>query len=184
MPPSTQAHLITIPHSVYPHFIVNLTALSGSSLHVWCGIASSSLVTSLSTASSSSNNDQDGAGEGEDELTRALRESGRLSEPEPGLAAVQPPGLLASEWAVAINLPHAQPIATSIFRTNADLATGMARRIAHRLNIPQLFLSLDIPPPLLPSSSTPQNPEDSFALLLLEKGIRDACKTVLKASTI
>ncbi|EPQ29287.1 uncharacterized protein PFL1_03042 [Pseudozyma flocculosa PF-1] len=171
---TTHTHLISIPHTVLPHFLVSLVVMSAS-LQVWCGVASPHLVSSLSSSpGDATENDQD------DELNRALRESGRIQETEQHSAI--PQGMLASEWAVAMSLPSRETMATSIYRSNADIAKAMARRISQTLKVPQLFLSLDVPPPLLPSSSAPQNPEDSLALLALEKGIRDVCRSVLEAS--
>lgn len=121
------------------------------SLSVWCGPAPPSLVQHAAAAAAS---DQAPA------TNNAIQ------------------GATAIEWAVAMTRP---PTATSLFRTSAHVAAPMSQRLARKLDLPQLFLSLDLPAPLLSNSSVPQAPEDSFALLAIERGIRDACAAVLAA---
>ncbi|PWY99908.1 hypothetical protein BCV70DRAFT_200820 [Testicularia cyperi] len=199
-------HVIRIPHVQYPTFLTQVTHLqslgagssrAGSSLLVWCGPISSTVAASLIDTPSSSSAE---LGESlDDELDKheqeALIAAGRASPSGPSTQRTQlgPLGALASEFSLAMSSQRSgstatssaptSATATSLFASPSDVAQPMSRRIASKLNLPQLFLSLDIPHPILPSPATPQAQHDSLALLALERAIRDVCQDVLSHST-
>ncbi|CDW97292.1 hypothetical protein, partial [Sporisorium scitamineum] len=122
--PTITNHILTIPHRQYPHFLTQIIHLSSST-------AQQSLFVHYA------------------ELQAALLAAGRTSQPTTLL------GNLSSDFALAISppSPSAFPSSTSIHSSsNISLANSMSKRIALKLSLPQLLLSLDIPPALLPSA--------------------------------
>lgn len=64
---------------------------------------------------------------------------------------------------------------TSLFRTPADIALPMSRRLAKRLAVPQVHLSLSLPQDLFPpQGNMPAPPGANQALLAVEKGIEES----------
>ncbi|KAK0569796.1 hypothetical protein OC861_000633 [Tilletia horrida] len=180
--PSSQADPLALHNS---HFVVNIVHLRDS-LAVWVGSATKDVV---ERAAQKQKRPQANGGHTHDdaldqELADALRSAGRLDDPEPLDAPSQPLGSLATEWAVAMCRPGQNaPLGTSLFRTNTDVALPMSQRLAARLRIPQLFVSLDLPPSLLSINATamvPDPPGRAKKMLLLERGISDAIKEGIK----
>ncbi|PWN99893.1 hypothetical protein FA09DRAFT_359285 [Tilletiopsis washingtonensis] len=122
--------------------------------------------------------DEAADGDLERALAAAQLEAGRDAAPAPGSA--QPVGALAREWAVAMARPGQRPgteaLGTALFRTPADVALPIAKRLARRLQLPQLLLSLDLPP-----LGEPGAPETSAAMLGLERGLLDALRAHVAA---
>lgn len=173
---SISNHVLGIPHAQCPKFLTQVVRLTpagqtSSSLFVWCG----SIPASLARQTLGGTHTEPDA-----ELASALAAAGRADESE-----AVPPGLLTQEFAVAMaaRTPGSPAAGTSLFHTPADLAAPMARRIATKLGIAQLFLSLDLPHPLMPTPGQPQRAEDSKALLALERALREVCSAVLHNPT-
>ncbi|CDU25826.1 uncharacterized protein SPSC_05997 [Sporisorium scitamineum] len=176
--PTITNHILTIPHRQYPHFLTQIIHLSSStaqqSLFVHCTSISPSQAHSLLPSPSVSPSLETPTEDAE--LQAALLAAGRTSQPTTLL------GNLSSDFALAISppSPSAFPSSTSIHSSsNISLANSMSKRIALKLSLPQLLLSLDIPPALLPSAGQLQSSANSTALLGLEKAIRDACASTL-----
>lgn len=172
-------HVLSIPHAQFPTFLTQVVRLSpsgsssaSSSLFLWCGSIPPSLARKTLDSKS-----VEAAEPGNEELEAALAAAGRSAEESEAVA----PGLLAQEFAVAMASRTAASgaVGTALFSTPADLAAPMARRIATKLGIAQLFLSLDLPHPLMPTPGQPQRAEDSKALLALERALREVCAAVL-----
>ncbi|PWN47222.1 hypothetical protein IE53DRAFT_261434 [Violaceomyces palustris] len=144
----TSSHLISLPHPTCPHFVVQITELRDS-LSVWCGLAPSWLVDrQRKRRGLAGMNDEEQEEEEEDELVKALKESGRLAQPlqsDPVEDQRRPPiGSVAVEWAVAMTYrtppstleKNSNTIATSLFRTNSDVALPMSQRLDPPLTRP------------------------------------------------
>ncbi|CAO1613625.1 unnamed protein product [Parajaminaea phylloscopi] len=125
----------------------------------------------------------------EEELSKAMEAAGRHETQQ---MAATPKGCLAKEWAVAMSsrvgagdasatvasAGKAPSMGTSLFRTPADIALPMSRRLARRLEISQLHLCLDLPADLLSSDSLAAvGPGQATALLALERGIDEAIRS-------
>ncbi|TKY86540.1 hypothetical protein EX895_004689 [Sporisorium graminicola] len=182
-PPTIANHILTIPHRTYPNFLTQIVRLSSTtgqqSLFVHCTSVSPSQAHALLPSASTTTTN---ANEGEDaELHAALLAAGR-SQPSSG-----PLGNLSSDFALAMSPPSSSAYATSTSihssSSNISLANSMSKRIATKLSLPQLLLSLDIPAQLLPSPNQLQAPADATALLALEKALRDACASTLSHSS-
>ncbi|EST07058.1 hypothetical protein PSEUBRA_003512 [Kalmanozyma brasiliensis GHG001] len=182
--PSITNHVVTLAHPTHPHFLTQIVHLrsptSQDSLFVHCTAISSTLARSLSSSNSFSTT----AGESEEdaELQAALIAAGRA--PEPTAASGAPFGALAADFALAMAHPSGSSQGTPILTTTtatttSSLAASMSKRLASKLRIPHLLLSLDLPPSLIASPGRIQSPEDSRAVLILEKAIRDACTHTL-----
>ncbi|SJX62356.1 uncharacterized protein SRS1_13203 [Sporisorium reilianum f. sp. reilianum] len=171
--PTITNHILTIPHRTFAHFLTQIVHLSSAmaqhSLFVHVTSISATQAHSLLPSTSSADDPEDA------ELQAALQAAGRA----------QPPAVhsnLSTDFALAMAPPSTSAYATSTSihsSSNISLANSMSKRIALKLGLPQLLLSLDIPPTLLPSAGQPQSPADSTALLALEKAIRDACASTL-----
>ncbi|SNX84586.1 uncharacterized protein MEPE_03295 [Melanopsichium pennsylvanicum] len=209
--PNITNHIFTIAHPQYPYFlsqIVHLRSQSGSSLFVHCTSISSTTARSLLPSASSNNltnaSISDTDVQFDAEIAAALVSSDRCDNPsQQSAVAIAPIGNLASDFALAIssrlsssssslsNLSSMsgyklEPMATCISTTTtvastSSLANSMSKRLATKLNLSQLFLSLDIPQALLPLPGRVQNSQDSKALLMIEKAIRDACISILNS---
>lgn len=149
-------HILTIPHAQFTHFltqVVHLRSASSSSLFVHC--------TSVSP------------------LHARTLLAGHAQE-----SAVS--GVLGADFALAMVPPNAQPLATSVSSTlpaaSAGMSAAWSKRIARRLQVPQLLLSLDLPQQLLATTGQVQAPQDSHALLALERALRDACASALTSA--
>ncbi|KAK0521426.1 hypothetical protein OC842_006785 [Tilletia horrida] len=205
----TTTHLISIaPASARPaasgassifspqntHFVVNIIHLRDS-LAVWVGSAPRDLVDRAArrqTTQATHAAEDDDEERLDRELADALRQAGRLEDNHDVLStdrsaaseALPPPrGALAVEWAVAMSRPgQTAPLGSSLFRTNADVALPMSHRLATKLALSQLFLSLDLPSSLVSPATAmmPAPPERSRKLLLLERGIADAIRAGMK----
>ncbi|WFD45918.1 hypothetical protein GLX27_000544 [Malassezia furfur] len=154
------AYVVRVPHAVGA-FAVQCTVLDHS-LMVWCGVAPASL-----------GDDSDGE---DDEVRAAMQAAGRA---EPAIAA-----RLAHDWSVAMNRAgsgNVQATTGSTLYNTQGIALAMAKRIAAKLGIPQVFLSLDLPEAW--TSSMPRASEDVRALQLLELGIRRVCEQALSGAT-
>jgi len=202
--PSQQQPRANLFSPQHTHFVVNVIHLRDS-LAVWVGLAPREVVeraqAKAKSKASKAGGDKAVEDEGEAdaldrELAAAMRQAGRLDDStgparrhgDEQQQAKPPCGALAIEWAVAMTQPshlpnkRTAPLATSLFRTNADVALPMSQRLAVRLGQTQLFLSLDLPPSLVAHATAmvPAPPERSATLLLLERGIADAIRTGLK----
>ncbi|KDN52593.1 hypothetical protein K437DRAFT_266448 [Tilletiaria anomala UBC 951] len=98
-----------------------------------------------------------------------------------------PAGAVASEWAIAMasaptpSSAPSQAQGSSLFRTSADLALPMALRIARKLQIRQIHLSIDVPAEVIHAASTaPPTSSASKTLVMLEKGITDILKVFVR----
>ncbi|KAE8211608.1 hypothetical protein CF327_g4659 [Tilletia walkeri] len=177
-------------------FVVNIIHLRDS-LAVWVGSAPRDVVerarrkARLARTEAAAVDPREGEDDALDrELADAMRRAGRLeesNESEIPSQNKQPCGSLATEWAVAMSLPSQNPsgppLGSSLFRTNADVALPMSQRLAARISIPQLFLSLDLPPSLISHATAmmPAPPERTKKMMLLERGIADAIRAGMRA---
>ncbi|CAD6909135.1 unnamed protein product [Tilletia controversa] len=196
----TTTHLISIParspsapgqdpfSPQNAQFVVNIIHLRDS-LAVWVGSAPRDVVERARRKTRQSRTGAEAeAGKGDAdaldrELADAMRQAGRLEEADESEYRSRPPcGSLATEWAVVMSRPgqsaNEPPLGSSLFRTNADVALPMSQRLAARMSIPQLFLSLDLPPSLISHATAmmPAPPERTMKMMLLERGIADAIR--------
>lgn len=175
------------------------TTREGSSLFVHLTSISPTTAHSLlpSSNSTSTNKVQSKEEEALDaELNAALVAAGPTPHSQPQTQGSSVPlGALATDFALAMAPPPSQtgnqrggyrrePTSTSISTTSiacstSSLANSISKRIAYKLSIPQLLLSLSLPDALLPTPGRVQSAQDSRALLALEKGLRDACSHAL-----
>ncbi|SPC61620.1 uncharacterized protein UHOD_03308 [Ustilago sp. UG-2017b] len=206
-PRSITNHIIQIPHPQFPFFLTQIVHLSSSSstagsslfVHVTSIPATTAhtLLPNPNPTASTSSAPQTSEEEALDaELSAALAAAGRSTPPSQPSYTV-PLGALAEDFALAMcpALPsptssstaggyRREPISTTISTTSTSssttsLASSISKRIASKLSLPQLLLSLSVPNPLLPQPGRIQSAQDSHALLALEKGLRDACSLAL-----
>ncbi|KIS70221.1 uncharacterized protein UMAG_12333 [Mycosarcoma maydis] len=176
--PKITNHIITLEHadSHTTHYLTQLVQLSSPqvSLFVHCSPISSTTSAHLLSHTSASPQDASRA------PTSAL--------PIPQSTLLHSPAL-ATDFALTISHPSSphSPLSSSILASTtaastSSLAASIAKRIATTLSIPHLLLSLDLPTQLVPSPGSIASPQDSIALLALEKAIRDACSLTLSQS--
>ncbi|WFD06060.1 hypothetical protein MVES1_001399 [Malassezia vespertilionis] len=155
-----------MPCAPFRAFAVQCTVLDNTLL-VWCGAAPSSLAD---------------AEEDDEEIVQAMRDAGRAL---PRAAALN--GRLTADWAVAMNRVCGKNIAdvtgTQLYEHQSAMAIAMAQRLATKLEIAQVLLSLDLPEQLCTAGIVPLAPEHARALQCLELGIRRACSMALGSST-
>ncbi|WFD37588.1 uncharacterized protein MJAP1_000534 [Malassezia japonica] len=153
----TAAYVVRVPHAQHRAFAVQCTVLDHS-LMVWAGAAPRSL------------------GDEDDEEVRAAMQAAGRDE------STHVPARLADDWGVAMNRGGSGNVrattGTALYRANTSVA--MAQRIAAKLGIPQVFLSLDLPDALLASGAVQMAPEDARALQALEVGLRRVCEMALR----
>lgn len=113
----------------------------------------------------------------DEEIAKAMEAAGRSgpADDDASSSTSQPTGHLAREWAMAMHTKAgANTAATSLFRTPADTAAPMARRLAKRLGIPQVHLSLSLPPDFGVNAAAGAGVAGPSPLLSLEKAIEEA----------
>ncbi|WFD42424.1 hypothetical protein MPSI1_001068 [Malassezia psittaci] len=157
------AYVVRVPHAISA-FAVQCVVLDRS-LILWCGAAPQNL------GEMQSMDEED-----DEEIKEAMKAAGRM-EAQPTVQAH-----LARDWGVAMNLNGSGNISkstngTNLFNTQGT-ASSMAKRLAAKLGIPQVHLSLDLPESW--TSSMPRASEDVRALQLLELGLRRVCEQALR----
>lgn len=173
--PSITSHILTIPHPLHPYFLTQIVHLrsptSQHSLFVHCTSISPTLAQSLTTSSSTAEDE-------DEELQAALIAAGRAS------TFTSAAGRLAGDFSLAMSHPTGStgiPVLTS---TTTSLSTSMGTRLAKKLPLSQLLLSLDLPPALVATPGRIQSPDDTRALLALEKALREACSSTLNGTAV
>ncbi|KAJ9476263.1 Adenosylhomocysteinase [Pseudozyma hubeiensis] len=182
-------HILTIPHPQYTHFltqIVHLRTASGqSSFFVHCSHLPPTLAQSL-LSSATPNPEADSLTAEDAELEAALAAAGRSSTSSTSTTVHSTS--LSTDFALAINPTHhastSIPILTSTTSSStSSLATSISKRLSAKLSLPHLLLSLSLPPTLTPAPGSISSQQDSHALLLLEKALRDTLQLTLHSSS-
>ncbi|GAC95298.1 adenosylhomocysteinase [Pseudozyma hubeiensis SY62] len=180
-------HILTIPHPQYTHFltqIVHLRTASGqSSFFVHCSHLTPTLARSLLSASTP-NPEADSLTAEDAELEAALAAAGRTSTSSTSMHSTS----LATDFALAINPTHHTSTSIEILTSTtsastSSLATSISKRLSAKLSLPHLLLSLSLPPTLTPAPGSISSQQDSHALLLLEKALRDTLQLTLHSSS-
>lgn len=94
-------------------------------------------------------------------------------------------GALSRDWSVAMHVPSSTTMTTSLYRAayHDDVSRRMSERLATKLGLRQLYLSLDLPDVLVPRGAAALAPEDARALQALERGLREGLQRASEASS-